>query len=527
MFHNFNKDISYILKRVIIGVLIALVLGFISTRKVQAATTLNYTGFNYVYSNSQTPTAFDNSYVFRTGNANLLAINVMYPTFEGYYLGNVTITVNSGFYNPSVDFLYPQVFTAYVLENGVYNQNVRTSVSCTGATCTYDFVGVSKQLNSYGLQVQLLLDSYYGYFNPPSFRISSTIDVDNSSNGIGSGDFNNGVNNIIINNNDNTQTVINNNNDNTQNIINNQNENTESINNTINDNLQTCDNENTVLFSYDSSITNGISYSTYPACTSNDTRLCYTTRESIDSSGAIVSNNQSAQVIVHNIPIKDKSTINVITESLNNSGAAKTYYYRLLDDSRNLVGVGSFTLPARDWNTTNNYEFTIDNSSNASYLDFNFYQNRQSLSSTILYSKVDIYSVGTGCRNKLDDINSNMQDINNTLNDDNVDTNQANDFFSNFNSNNHGLSGIISAPLRLINSLSTSTCSSLVLPLPFVQQNATLPCMSTVYNNFPTFYSLWQLITTGLIGYWVIIKIYGKIHEFQDPNVDRVEVLDL
>lgn len=128
-----------------------------------------------------------------------------------------------------------------------------------------------------------------------------------------------------------------------------------------------------------------------------------------------------------------------------------------------------------------------------------------------------------------DRIIQSQNDINNSLKDDNVDdaNNQASSFFDNFQSSSHGLSGIVSAPLRLITSLSSSSCSSLVLPLPFVNQNAVLPCMSTIYNQFPTFYNLWQLITTGIIAYYILLRLFSKVHDLQNPNNDRIEVLNL
>lgn len=123
------------------------------------------------------------------------------------------------------------------------------------------------------------------------------------------------------------------------------------------------------------------------------------------------------------------------------------------------------------------------------------------------------------------------QKTNEMLEDD--DTTEAQDtgssFFNDFSSTDHGgLSGIITSPLRLINSLASTSCSSLSFPLPFVNQNVSLPCMSTIYQtHFPTFLSIYQLITTGLIGYWVLIKIFGHIRGFKDPEKDKVEVLEL
>ena len=134
------------------------------------------------------------------------------------------------------------------------------------------------------------------------------------------------------------------------------------------------------------------------------------------------------------------------------------------------------------------------------------------------------------CRNGNQALADSQQEINNTLNNDDVTgaTSTAESFFDDFQSDSHGLSGIITAPLRLIQSLSSSTCSPLSIPLPFVNTNATLPCMSGIYSTyFPTFLTLYQLITTGLIGYWVLIKLFGHVKGMQDPHDDRIEVLDL
>ena len=127
-------------------------------------------------------------------------------------------------------------------------------------------------------------------------------------------------------------------------------------------------------------------------------------------------------------------------------------------------------------------------------------------------------------------INESINDMNdNIMSDDTTDAeDSAEDFFNDFTVNNHGLASIITAPLRLLNSLSSSTCSALVIPLPFVQQNVTLPCMSSIYNTyFHDFLVIYQLITTGLISYWVVIKIYGHVKGMQNPTDDRIEVFDL
>lgn len=139
----------------------------------------------------------------------------------------------------------------------------------------------------------------------------------------------------------------------------------------------------------------------------------------------------------------------------------------------------------------------------------------------IVGSVEDVETAVNGVKDSVDDLND-------TLNNDNVNSNTGKNFFDNFSANNHGLSGIITAPLRLINSLSSSTCSPLQIPLPFVDNDVNLPCMSSIYSTyFPTFLTLYRLITNGLIGYWVLIKIFGHIKGLQNPEDDRIEVFDL
>lgn len=123
-----------------------------------------------------------------------------------------------------------------------------------------------------------------------------------------------------------------------------------------------------------------------------------------------------------------------------------------------------------------------------------------------------------------------VNDINDTINNDNVDnaTSQGSSFFSDFQSDTHGLSGIITAPLRLLDNLSSYNCSPLTFPLPFVENQVTLPCMSTIYNTyFSSFLNIYRIITTGIIGYWVMVKLFSHVKNMQNPENDKIEVFDL
>lgn len=144
--------------------------------------------------------------------------------------------------------------------------------------------------------------------------------------------------------------------------------------------------------------------------------------------------------------------------------------------------------------------FTISNLKNAS--DY---------SSDLNDIKNDINNVNNSLNNvnnSIKDTNNKLDDVNNTLNDDNVDDakDSANSFFSTFQTDTFGLTGIITAPLNLIKSITSTSCSDLVLPLPFINTEGrvgsqfALPCMEQIYSdNFGDFFTLYQTITTGFI----------------------------
>lgn len=119
---------------------------------------------------------------------------------------------------------------------------------------------------------------------------------------------------------------------------------------------------------------------------------------------------------------------------------------------------------------------------------------------------------------------------NDTLKDDNTQGAQdsAGGFFNDFTTDTHGLTAIITAPLSLITSITSKSCSPLVLPLPYVDKDLTLPCMGAIYSNyFGSFLSIYQLITFGIVAYWVCVRIFNLVKDFKNPDHDEIEVLDL
>lgn len=132
---------------------------------------------------------------------------------------------------------------------------------------------------------------------------------------------------------------------------------------------------------------------------------------------------------------------------------------------------------------------------------------------------------------ELEDVNKNIKETNDTLKDDDTSeaSGEAESFFSGFSTDTHGLTSIITAPLQLIGSITSSTCSPLKLDVPFVEgKKLELPCMSSIYKkHFGSFLTIYQIATFGLIAYWVCVRIFALVKDFKDPDKDEVEVMDL
>ncbi len=131
---------------------------------------------------------------------------------------------------------------------------------------------------------------------------------------------------------------------------------------------------------------------------------------------------------------------------------------------------------------------------------------------------------------KQDETNEKLDDLKDSITSDDTSgaDSQASNFFSSFESNDFGLTGIITAPLNLISNIVSSNCSPLSLPLPFVNKDLTLPCLMPIYqNHFGGFLTLYQTITFGLISYYVIVNILAMVKGFKDPDKDEIQVIEL
>lgn len=127
-------------------------------------------------------------------------------------------------------------------------------------------------------------------------------------------------------------------------------------------------------------------------------------------------------------------------------------------------------------------------------------------------------------------IQNNTKETNDLIKSD--DTTEADskgsDFFNNFENDSHGLSGIITAPLSFIQSLTSKSCTPLHLNLGIVNKEFDLPCATTfMRQHFSSLLDIYQTITFGVISYLILVNIFSIVKNAKDPDTDKIEVLQL
>lgn len=247
-----------------------------------------------------------------------------------------------------------------------------------------------------------------------------------------------------------------------------------------------------------------------------------------NTTNIINNNNDNTQQIINNqnelLGNKCSNLYNGNITSTNQSLGTfepnTTYYFSFAESTSgyNIRAGQGGTLLA--YCTTNTCQFTTDSTGNVFFNGWGF---TPPLTKVMLSKSTSVYCEYGSSSSKIDDITD-------SINDDNVSgaTNKASNFFSNFTTNTHGLTSIITAPLSAIQSLTSATCSPLVLPLPFVNSNLTLPCMRPIYvDNFGGFMTLYDTITLGIVSYWILVRIFALVKDFKNPEHDEVEVMEL
>lgn len=105
---------------------------------------------------------------------------------------------------------------------------------------------------------------------------------------------------------------------------------------------------------------------------------------------------------------------------------------------------------------------------------------------------------------------------------------KKNDPFSDINSNDFGISGIIKAPINALNKINSGTCNPVSINIKGTEFK--LECGGDVFWNKPgvsNFKKIWQILASGLICYGIGRSIVRTINKLKDPTNDKLEVVDL
>ena len=177
-------------------------------------------------------------------------------------------------------------------------------------------------------------------------------------------------------------------------------------------------------------------------------------------------------------------------------------------------------------------EYTVNNSTSTNET-LSFYVSYKEIE--VLNNQEIIDSLDKNTNDIIENDNQNTQDIidsqdkiNDSLTDDNVETDDATGFFDDFTTeDNGGISGIVTAPLTMINSLlQTGTCTDLSFSI--LGKDVYLPCGSILWNLVPSaILIVYQTIVCGYFSYILLKSLFKDIEKLKNPNNSEVSTLDL
>lgn len=198
-------------------------------------------------------------------------------------------------------------------------------------------------------------------------------------------------------------------------------------------------------------------------------------------------------------------------------------YFNLYNSSNELIAAASNGDFGRK-------TFTLTSTTTISYLSFYYGSPKLTYGEIkpILYVGSDSISFeppGEICTNKIDDVKDSL------TNDDIGDSdNKLGDFLTGYEDNDTtGLSGIVSAPLRVIKAFSTAQCKPFEVTL-YKEFKATIPCVQSMLSENTkksAQFKLFQSLETGFVAYCCVKSLYNMVQKIKNPDDDRVEVLDL
>ena len=533
-----NKDFKYILKRVLIGVSIGLILFYVKSCNVKALTNediglnvefplsnvayvsmnsnlnINNKGFRYFHGSTLLPNLYfgaptDQNLTCGTfgcgvniGGLSLLKDN--YYSITIYLLGDnspnwhysyssynsqYNVAVNSSFqtYNTS-DFVPRSLGTTQlnkVCDNAFNNEYTgnclfrwtimfKAPKNGTNLTTWWSSNPTGGDPNDNGFFVGYTL-AYVGDSSLTSEQLNASLNTMTTN-------ITNSINNAISNS--------------SNNIINNQNQNTSAILGSITGLWQNIIHNDEVCFDYNIRITSS-NYDSY-------------SRGFLNSDGTI--GNSNNYVISNYIHLNPNKNYNLSLNYYNNSSG-----YCIYNSNKELIACYSY-------NSNRTFNIHVNNDS---YIRFSAKINDSSL---LTYFTGNY--CGTGNQILYDSQNQNSQNINDSIN-------QVNDTITDETPPNlSGLSNsagwlpagpvdsILNLPLSLLNNLSSNLsnqCQPVVLPVPFVNTDITLPCIMTIYEQIgiTTWVNLVGTIASAFILLSYLIRLYKWVDDtltFRENN---------
>lgn len=158
----------------------------------------------------------------------------------------------------------------------------------------------------------------------------------------------------------------------------------------------------------------------------------------------------------------------------------------------------------------------------------------------------NINNVTNNINNSMEEVNNSIQEqiginqeqleeqkqTNNLLNDDSIDEKGKADLFKlkGFDEFISAFTGLLSIPLQFIRKINNSTCSPIILEVPFINENniIELPCYSSIMSNkFGVFYSIYKIIINFILAYHLGIAYLDLFKSTLNPKNDKLEVMDL
>lgn len=123
--------------------------------------------------------------------------------------------------------------------------------------------------------------------------------------------------------------------------------------------------------------------------------------------------------------------------------------------------------------------------------------------------------------------NEKLEDIEGAITDDTVNTDNADNFFNNFEEKDFGLSDIVKAPLVLIQGLSNgSSCQDLQFSV--FDTDVSMPSGCILWDKVPdNIEAIYYIFIGGFLAYILGTKLFHDVNDLKDPQKNEVSTLDL